>query len=165
MPEPTNHPSTKSTLCYLAGAIEHAPDGGVAWRRDLIPFLRDELGWDVYDPTTDEAEWLNEEEKAHFREWKVSNLPRFRQAVHKIIEKDLGTLRRSDVVICLWDDHVKNGGGTHGEMTVAHTLGMPIHLVLGMPQEKISSWILGCSTEVHEDFEALKAHLRKSLLM
>ena len=146
-------------LAYLAGAIEHAPDGGEVWRRTLIPFLRDELGWEVYDPTAEEADWLTEEEKRNFRKWKASDLPRFQQVVRKIIRKDLDTLRRSDVVICLWDDHVKEGGGTHGEMTMAHELGVPAHLVLGMPQESVSSWILGCATQVHADFRALRGAL------
>ena len=85
------------------------------------------------------------------------------ETVRKIIRKDLDTLRRSDVVICLWDDHVKNGGGTHGEMTMAHELGIPVHLVLGMPQESVSSWILGCASRVHTDFETLRKALSQEI--
>ncbi len=33
-------------------------------------------------------------------------------------------------------------------------------LVLGMPQEKVSGWILGCATEVFDNFVELKAFLR-----
>jgi hypothetical protein len=46
-------------------------------------------------------------------------------------------------------------------MTMAHELELPVHLVLGMPQEAVSSWILGCATEVHADFDALKRALRE----
>ena len=147
-------------LAYLAGAIEHAPDGGEAWRRALIPFLRDELGWEVYDPTSQEAEWLTPEEKANFRRWKAEDFPRFQAAMRKVIAKDLSTLERSDLVICLWDEHCRDGGGTHGELTMAHHWRKPVHLVLMMPPVEVSSWILGCATEVHRDFEALKARLR-----
>ena len=147
-------------LAYLAGAIEHAPDGGEGWRRDLIPFLRDELGWDAYDPTAEEAQWLTDEERANFRHWKRSDLPRFQTAVRKVIAKDLETLQRSDIVLCLWDEHVIRGGGTHGELTMAYHLGIPVHLVLTVDIEEVSSWILGCATEVHGSIEALRERLR-----
>lgn len=148
-------------LAYLAGAIEHAPDGGEAWRRALAPFLRDTLGWEVYDPTAEEAQWLTAEERLHFRAWKAADLPRFQEAMRRVIAADLAKLRSADLVICLWDEHVKNGGGTHGELTLAHLLGIPVHLVLGMPQAEVSSWILGCATEVHADFDSLRRRLRE----
>ena len=51
-------------------------------------------------------------------------------------------------------------GGTHGELTLAHHLEKPVHLVLQVPIEEVSSWILGCATEVHADFQALRDRLR-----
>ncbi|NUP91084.1 MAG: hypothetical protein HUU25_14895 [Candidatus Sumerlaeia bacterium] len=146
-------------LVYLAGAIEHAPDGGEGWRRALIPHLRDELSCDVYDPTADEAQWLTEEERANFRRWKTEDFSRFQRAIRKVIAKDLSILERASLVVCLWDDHVRRGGGTHGEMTLAHVWGKPVHLVLGMPVAEVSSWILGCATEVHADFDSLRRRL------
>ncbi len=35
-------------------------------------------------------------------------------------------------------------------------MGVPVYLVLGMPLEKMSGWILGCATEVFYNFEELK---------
>jgi nucleoside 2-deoxyribosyltransferase len=159
MNESTSQRLSQPTLVYLAGAIENALDGGEGWRRALGPFLRDELGWDVYDPTAEEMQVLTPEERKNFRTWKAKDLPRFQEAMRRVMEKDLSTLRRSDAIIVLWDEPVLRGGGTHGELTLAHTLGIPVHLVLQVPIEQVSSWILGCATEVHQSFEALKARL------
>jgi len=91
-------------LAYLSGPIEFAGDGGKAWRRKVMLFLRDELGHRVYDPAEDEKKNLTDEEAAHFREWKKTNLERFRRAVRKIIQFDLDLIEnRADYVICYWD--------------------------------------------------------------
>jgi nucleoside 2-deoxyribosyltransferase len=155
-----NQHSPRSKFVYLAGAIEYSPDGGEGWRRALIPFLRDELRWEVYDPTSGEAQLLTEEEAPVFRTWKREDLARFQSTMRRIIRHDLENLQRADLIICLWDRHVIRGGGTHGELTLAHHLGKPVHLVLQVPIEEVSSWILGCATEVHADFQALRKRLR-----
>lgn len=76
-------------LAYLCGPIEFAADGGKMWRRKLMPFLRDELGHGVYDPAEDVKKNLTDEEVTHFREWKRTDLERFRRAVRKIIQFDI----------------------------------------------------------------------------
>ncbi len=65
-------------LAYLCGPIEFAPDGGKLWRRKLTPFLRNDLGHRVYDPAEDEKKNLTEEEAGHFRDWKETDVERFR---------------------------------------------------------------------------------------
>ncbi|MGH9792135.1 MAG: hypothetical protein ACRD5W_13070, partial [Candidatus Acidiferrales bacterium] len=76
-------------LVYLCGPIEYAADGGKLWRAKLTPFLRNELGHRVYDPAQDEKKNLSDEELANFREWKTTDVDRFRRAVRKIIAYDL----------------------------------------------------------------------------
>ena len=76
-------------LAYLCGPIEFAEDNGRLWRRKLGPFLRENLGHRVYDPAEDEQKNLTEEEVKHFREWKTTDLERFRRVVRKIIAFDL----------------------------------------------------------------------------
>ena len=66
-------------LAYLCGPIEFAADGGKMWRRKLTPFLHNDLGHRVYDPAEDEKKSLTDEEAAHFREWKLSDVERFRR--------------------------------------------------------------------------------------
>jgi hypothetical protein len=148
-------------LAYLSGSIEYSPDYGKSWRAQLTPFLR-ELGHQVYDPALDEKKNLTDEEVREFRYWKITDLGRFQQTIRKIIAWDLDWVeRKSDYVVCLWDEAAARGAGTQGELTLAHRAGIPVYLVLGMPVEKVSGWILGCATDVFESFEELKQFLRE----
>jgi nucleoside 2-deoxyribosyltransferase len=149
-------------LAYLSGAIEHAKDGGTAWRVSLGRFLERDLGHRVYDPVADEKKDLTAEERAHFRRWKLDDPARFRGVVRKIIAWDLAWIEgRTDYVVALWDRAAAQGGGTAAEITLAHRLGKPVYLVLGMPRAEASGWILACATEVFADFEELTAFLRE----
>lgn len=146
---------------YLAGAIEAAPDGGREWRERLRPFLENELHHTVYDPTHHELNVLSDGERKAFRTWKVTDFPRFQEVMHRIIKQDLKyILFHTDYVICKWDEYVMAGGGTQGELTLAFYHNIPVYLVSDIPVEKISSWILGCVTEIFDSFEGLKAHLK-----
>ncbi|MBI2681828.1 MAG: hypothetical protein HYX26_01165 [Acidobacteriales bacterium] len=144
---------------YLSGAIEYAPGHGRAWRARITPVL-ESLGHSVYDPALDAKKNLTDEELADFRSWKMTDLPRFQQAVRKIIAWDLDWIaHRTDFVVCYWDEHCGRGAGTQGELTFAHRQDIPVYLVAGMPLEQISGWILACSTEVFQDFDALQQYL------
>jgi nucleoside 2-deoxyribosyltransferase len=145
-------------LAYLSGSIEYSPDFGKSWRMEITPFLR-ELGHDVYDPARDEKKNLEETEVREFRKWKTTDLPRFQQTVRKIIEWDLDWIEKSDYLVCFWDDAAGRGAGTQGELTFAHRYGIPVYVVLGMPLAQVSGWILGCASEVFEDFEQLQLFL------
>jgi len=148
---------------YLAGAIEAAPDGGTRWRAEITEFLETEMGWSVFDPSQHEQDFLTDLEKANFRQWKTTDINRFRPVIKKIIDRDLEQLlQRCDAVIVLWDEFVLPGGGTHGELTLAYEHDMPVYLVLGMPLAKVSSWIVGCTTEIFQSFEELKQFLVKT---
>lgn len=156
-------PSDGVPRVYLAGAIERAADGGVAWRRDLAEYLRRELGHRVHDPTDHDWKALTDEERKSFRQWKTSpaHWPRFQETIRKIIRRDSELiLTDTDYIIALWDEGVLGGGGTHGELTLAFLHGIPVFLVLGMPREAVSSWILGCCEEVVDSLEALKVRLK-----
>jgi nucleoside 2-deoxyribosyltransferase len=146
-------------LAYLCGPIEFAEDGGRLWRRKLAPFLRDQLGHRVYDPAEDEHKNLTQEEAEHFREWKTTDLERFRRAVRKIIAFDLDLIEnRADYLICCWDAPAKSGG-TSAELTVAYRKGIPVYLVSSLPVEEISGWMLGCSDQLFSSVEDLKNFL------
>ncbi|MBN2057058.1 hypothetical protein JW905_19175 [bacterium] len=148
-------------LAYLAGAIEHAPDKGIPWRRELTSFLEDELAHRVFDPTINEMALLDERERIGFRSWKKADLPRFRKTVRKIIDNDLNMLHSStDYVICYWDQFTSMGGGTHGELTCAYRLGIPVFMVTPLTIDEISGWIVACTDEIFPDFGALKEYLK-----
>lgn len=147
---------------YLSGAIEHAADGGRSWRRQIASFLADELGHRVYDPAADEKKNLTDEERRSFRSWKVEEPSRYQTVVRKIIGWDLDRIEReTDYLVALWDEESARGGGTAAEITVAYRLGKPVYLVLGMPKERASGWILAAADQVFEDFEQLKGYLRE----
>ncbi|RMF58179.1 MAG: hypothetical protein D6748_09445 [Calditrichaeota bacterium] len=142
--------------------MEHAPDGGKAWREQLTPFLTQTLKHTVFNPCVEESKILTPEESRYFRRWKSEDLNRFRKTVRKLIEKDLNTLLNEiDYVICYWDQYVLNGGGTHGELTMAYFHNIPVYMVTPFPLDQISSWILGCTTEVFSNFEDLKSFLHQ----
>jgi hypothetical protein len=146
-------------LAYLSGSIEYSPDYGKSWRAEITPFVR-ELGHEVYDPALDEKKNLEDDEVREFRQWKTTDLPRFQQTVRKIIAWDLDWIeQKCAYVICYWDDAAARGAGTQGELTLAHRIHVPVYLVLGMPPEKVSGWILGCANEVFTDFEQLRLFL------
>jgi hypothetical protein len=147
-------------LAYLSGSIEYSPDYGKSWRAQITPFLQ-ELGHEAYDPALDEKKNLTDDEVRDFRYWKVTDVARFQRTIRKIIAWDLDWIEhKSDYVICLWDEAAARGAGTQGELTLAHRLGVPVYLVLGMEPEKVSGWILGCASEVFESFDDLKYFLR-----
>jgi hypothetical protein len=129
------------------------------WRRKLAPFLRDQLGHRVYDPAEDENKNLSREEAEHFREWKTTDLERFRRAVRKIIACDLDFIEnRADYLICFWDSLAKSGG-TSAELTIAYRKGIPVYLVSTLPVEEISGWMLGCCDQLFTSVEELKDFL------
>jgi hypothetical protein len=146
-------------LAYLSGSIEYAADFGKSWRAEMTPFLRG-LGHEVYDPAADEKKNLSDEEVHSFRRWKGTHLERFQQTLRKIIAWDLDWIEeRTDYVVCYWDAAAARGAGTQGELTLAHRAGIPVYLVLGMPLEQVSGWILGCATRVFAGFAELREFL------
>jgi len=66
-----------------------------------------------------------------------------------------------DYIICLWDEYVLHGGGTHGELTMAFWHNIPVYMVTKIPVQKMSSWIIGCTNRIFDNFEELKVFLRK----
>ncbi len=149
-------------LVYLAGAIENAPDYGCAWRNDITKFVLNQLKHEVFNPCLEENHVLTPEEFRNFRTWKTNDIIRFRQTVQKIIKTDLEMLiHKVDYIICFWDEYVSKGGGTQGELTMAFWHQVPVYLVSTVPLENLSSWIIGCTTEVFSNFEVLERFLKE----
>lgn len=152
-------------LAYLCGPIEFATDGGKMWRRKLAPFLTDQLGHRVYDPAEDERKSLTEEEAANFREWKTTDVERFRRVLRKIIQFDLDLIEnKADYVICHLGDSVAAGvtsGGTPAELTFAYRKGIPVYLITSLPPEQISGWMLACADQVFDSVDSLKKFMQE----
>ena len=151
----------RNMLAYLCGPIEFADGGGKLWRRKLTPFLH-ELGHRVYDPAEDEKKSLTDEEVAGFREWKKTDLERFRRVVRKIIQFDLDLIEnKADYVICFWDTGAPSGG-TPAELTVAYRKGIPVYLVTQSALDQVSGWMLACADHIFRSIEDLKKFLLDS---
>jgi len=149
-------------LAYLCGPIEFAPDGGKLWRRKLTPFLHNDLGHRVYDPAEYEKKNLTDEEAGHFREWRETDIERYRRAVRKIIQYDIDIVEnKADYVICcLGSDGAEAvSGGTSSELTFAHRRGIPVYLVTDAPVGEISGWILACADRLFPNLDELKRFL------
>jgi hypothetical protein len=149
-------------FAYLSGSIENSPDGGRAWRAALKPFLIETLRHEVYDPADEIPRMLGAETYSSFRIWKRTDPDRFRSTVRRIIAHDLEVLTtKTSYVICNWEEHVVKGGGTQGELTLAHYRSIPVYLVTDLPLEGISGWILGCTDQVFPGFPELREFLEK----
>ena len=149
-------------LAYLSGSIEHAPDGGRAWRAALKPFLVETLRHEVYDPVEAIPRLLGAEIYESFRGWKKTDPDRFRDTVRRIIAHDLEILTtRASYLICNWDEDVMRGGGTQGELTMAYHRSIPIYLVTPLPPDSISGWVLGCTELILPNFSELRKFMQK----
>jgi len=147
-------------LAYLCGPIDFAEEGGKLWRRKLTPYLRDQLGHRVYDPTEDARKVLTEEEIANFRIWQTTDLDRFRRVVRKMIAFDIDLIEnKADYLICYWDAEIASTGGAPAGLTAAYRKGIPVYLVTPLPVEEIDAWMLGCSDQVFSSIESLKEFL------
>jgi hypothetical protein len=146
-------------LIYLSGAIEYAPDHGKGWRAAITPALR-AGGHEVYDPSLDEKKNLTEEELKNFRAWKRTDLERFQRTMRKIIAWDLDLIeQRVDALMSYWDEYALKGAGSQAEITIAHRLGIPVYLVLALPIENVSGWVLGCASRVFRNLAELEAFI------
>lgn len=147
-------------VAYLSGSIEFATDKGKGWRREIRPFLEETLRHRVYDPAEDEKKNLTEEEVAHFRAWKSTDLERFRRTVRKIIHFDLDLIEtQADYLVCYWERESARGAGTQAELTAACRKGIPVYLVTAVPAQEISGWILACADRIFLNFAELKNYL------
>jgi hypothetical protein len=147
-------------LAYLCGPLDTAQDGGRLWRRKLTPFLREQLGHRVYDPSEGSPKALTDEENANLLNWQKTDLDRFRRALRKIIAFNLDLLEhKADYLICYWGAGESQGSGAPAEMTVAYRKGIPVFLVTPLPVEEINIWVLGCSDQVFASIEDLKEFL------
>ena len=100
------------------------------------------------------------ENAQEYRLWKNSNPEKYKSFIRKIIHSDIdAVISKADYLICLWDENVIQGGGTHAEVTFAYWYHKPVFLVNQLKKVVLSSWIEACSTSVFDDFESLRIYL------
>ena len=148
-------------IAYLSGAMENAKNEGSAWRNEMTIWLKDELNHSVIDPVIDTAKFVGKTDSQNYRDWKTSDPNRFKEFVRQAIDNDLDSvINKSDYIICLWNNEVLSGGGTHGEVTMAYYFNKPIYLInqLNVPNQ-ISGWIMSCATEIFMDYKTMQKRL------
>lgn len=149
---------------YLSGGMEYADGEGVQWRRELQHWIEHHLKHDVFNPNV-ESERFFRSYYPHldFRRLKSEDISLYQDIVRRLVELDCNEIaRRSDYVICFWDEAAVRGAGTKGELTMAKFFGKPVYLVTDIPLDEIPGWVLGCVTMTFPDFQSLKNFLLRS---
>ena len=147
-------------IAYLSGAMENAKNEGSTWRNEITIWLKDKLNHSVIDPVIETAKLVVKTESRNYRNWKASDPNKFIEFVRKAINKDLNlVVNKADYLICLWNNEVLTGGGTHGEVTMAYYHNKPIYLINLVDNIELSGWIMSCATEIFTDFESMQKRL------
>ena len=147
-------------IAYLSGAMEYAVDEGSGWRLNMANWLSAQLGHNVIDPVEESRLLMLQENSTDYRTWKESDTERYREFVRQCVDRDIRAVTKEvDYIICLWNEEVFKGAGTHGEVTLAFQHNVPVYLVNQIPLRDLSGWIMACSSEIFNNFEELKVFL------
>ncbi len=141
--------------------MENAKDGGADWRKNITLWLCDNLDHGVFDPVVESQKLIKNYDEEEFRGLKYTDPEKYVEIIRLAIKKDLdAVVNKTDYIICLWDENVFKGAGTHSEVTFAYYHNKPIYLVNKLPIYDLSGWIMSCATEIVDDFESLKVILK-----
>ena len=147
-------------IAYLSGAMENAKDEGTDWRNELTNWLKENLNHSVVNPIIETTKLVEKTNSQNYRDWKTTDPNRFIEFVRQAIDNDLDSvINKTDYTICLWNNDVIPGGGTHGEVTMGYYFNKPVYLVNQLEDMEISGWIMSCATEIFTDIESMKNRL------
>jgi hypothetical protein len=159
----TLKPRGEDVRAYLSGGMEHARNFGSGWRLRLQEWIEAELGHRVFNPSTVSEQYLKKHSPGvSQKRLKRTNLKEFQRLVSTLMRLDCEEIaKRTDYVVCLWDESAQKGAGTKGELTMAKYFGKPVYVVTAMEPAEIPGWILACTTRLFSDFEELKVFLKR----
>ena len=147
-------------IAYLSGAMEYADDEGAGWRNKMSHWLQDELQHRTIDPVIESARIVQNNQAEDYRKWKTLNPDKYAKFIQLCVKNDIDIVRnRADYLICLWDESVFKGAGTHAEVTLAYDCKKPVYLINKVGVSDLSGWIMACSSEIFPDFDELKSFL------
>ena len=148
-------------ISYLSGAMEYAKNDGGDWRKEITIWLNETLDHSVFDPVVESKKIIKDHDIKEFRNWKQTNTNKYIETIRAAIKNDLdAVINKADYIICLWDENVFKGAGTHSEVTFAYYHDKPIYLVNKVPINDLSGWIMSCATDIVNDFGSLKVLLK-----
>ena len=140
--------------------MEYAKNGGADWRKDITQWLIENLNHSVIDPVVESKNLIKNYNEKEFRGWKQTDPEKYIEIIRLAIKKDLdAVINKADYIICLWNENVFKGAGTHSEVTFAYYHNKPIYIVNKLPVKDLSGWIMSCATEIVNDFDSLKVLL------
>lgn len=153
----------KKMRTYLSGGMEYARNEGVDWRKMMENWIVQELGHEVFNPNSESERYLRKKlPNGNLRKLKFSDVENFQSVVKGIVALDSREIaRRSDYVVCYWDQSAQRGAGTKGELTIARYFGKPVYMVTRMRHSNIPGWILGCTSRIFHSFTELKMFLKQ----
>ena len=147
-------------IAYLSGAMEYADDEGEGWRKNITEWLTSNLDHSVINPVEESRLIISNTDSHDYRNWKETDLVRYKNFINKFVMRDIEAVtKEANYIICLWNEEVFKGAGTHGEVTLAFEHSIPVYVVNQIPLTNLSGWIIACSTEIFENFEELKLFL------
>jgi len=146
---------------YLSGGMEYAAGEGVGWRTEMQAWIESTLRHSVFNPNTESDRFFSRHHPGiDFRALKLEDVDRYQTIVRRLVEIDCEEIaKRSDYLICYWDDGAAKGAGTKGELTMAKYFGKPVYLVTSFPLQDVPGWVLGCVTRTFSSFDELKGFL------
>ena len=146
---------------YLSGGMEYATNEGRDWRSTLQEWLEKNLEAVVFNPNQESQKFFDRNyPNLDFRALKRKDPLQFQSVVAQVVDLDCREIaRRSEYLICYWDEGAMRGAGTKGELTMARYFGKPVYMVTTIPLPEIPGWVLGCTDRIFPSFEALQRFL------
>jgi len=150
---------------YLSGAMEFANDEGAGWRSDITKWLDVQLNHSVYNPVLESQSLVEKYNAKNYRKWKIPQPQKYANFIRHCVNQDIDSVRNKvDYIICLWDENVLKGAGTHAEVTLGYECQKQVYLINKLPEAELSGWIMACSSKIFSDFEQLKNYLLEQYL-
>jgi hypothetical protein len=149
---------------YLSGGIEYASGFGNDWRNELESWIRRELHHEIFNPCVESINFFERNFPEFERKFlKKEPMENIRKIIGELVIFECEEIiKNSDYIICFWDESCSKGAGTQGELTIAKYYHKPVYIVSSITMDQIPSWIIGCSTEIFQDFDELKRFLLSS---
>ena len=154
----------KNATCYLCGAMDRVDEGGVEWRRDISPKLKD-MGLGVLDPCNKPTDFAPED--GNFRD-KIIELKKqkdyneIKARMKDIVAIDLRMVDLAHFVIMYIDLNVHMCGSYH-EAFVATQQKKPLLIVCKQGKHNVPNWMFGVIPHEHmfSTWDGLLLYLHK----
>ena len=101
-------------IAYLSGAMEYANDEGKSWRTNITEWLSKNLNHSVINPVEESHLIIDKTDAHNYRDWKENDRSRYKDFIKQFVIRDIEAVtREANYIICLWNEDVFKGAGTH----------------------------------------------------